>query len=96
MVLSIQYKDESSKFNRGRDKSRLGLRNWRKNEQYKNRIVRFFFFEIFDKPDFWTPFIRESVANLIFRFSSHSILVYLMWCPFVLTNRLNKFYLEKK
>ncbi len=43
MVLSIQYKDESSKFNRGRDKSRLGLRNWRKNEQYKNRIVRFFF-----------------------------------------------------
>ena len=33
-----------------------------------------FFFEISEKTDFWTPFIREFVANLIFRFVSHSFL----------------------
>ncbi|KAA9178754.1 hypothetical protein F6X86_07945 [Enterococcus durans] len=33
------------------------------------------FFEISEKPDFWTSFIRESVANLIVRFVPHSTLL---------------------
>ena len=32
------------------------------------------FFEISEKTDFWMPFIRESVVNLIFRFVPHSLL----------------------
>ena len=56
---------------RGRDKSRLGLRNWR--EKTNNTFLYCsFFFEISEKPDFWTPFIRGSVAKLIFRFVPHS------------------------
>ena len=43
-------------------------------EVFLTFVPRFFFFEISEKPDFWTPFIRESVANLIFRFVSHSFL----------------------
>ena len=37
---------------KGRNKSRLGLKNWR-----KKRTIRFF--EISEKPDFWTLFIRN-------------------------------------
>ncbi|AKX85271.1 hypothetical protein LIANG_03040 [Enterococcus durans] len=33
-----------------------------------------FFFEISEKTGFWTPFIRESVANLIFRFVAYFFL----------------------
>ena len=44
---------------------------FRFEELEKKRAIRFlycsFFFEISEKPDFWTPFIRESVAELIFR-----------------------------
>ena len=57
--------------NRGRDKSRLSLRNWR-----EKRTIRFlycsFFFQISEKPDFWTLFIRESMEKLIFSFGPHS------------------------
>ena len=31
------------------------------------------FFEISEKPNFWMPFIRESVAKLIFRFVPHPL-----------------------
>ena len=31
------------------------------------------FFEISEKPDFWTLFIRDFVANLNFRFIPHSL-----------------------
>ncbi|AKX86402.1 hypothetical protein LIU_04595 [Enterococcus durans] len=47
------------------------MRNWR-----KKRAIRFlycsFFFEISEKTDFWSPFIGESVAKLIFTFAPHS------------------------
>ena len=50
--------------NRGRDKSRFGLRNWR-----EKRTIRFlfcsFFFEISEKPDFWTfGYLREAVTEV--------------------------------
>ena len=53
-----------SKMNRGRDKSRFGLRNWR-----EKRTIRFlfcsFFFEISEKPDFWTfVYLREAVTEV--------------------------------
>ncbi|ROX85056.1 hypothetical protein EGW35_00350 [Enterococcus durans] len=66
---SINESDE-----RGRDKSRLVLRNWREKRTIRFCIARFFFFEISEKPNFWTPFIRESVAKLIFRFVPHPFL----------------------
>ena len=69
MVVSIHYKDESSKYNRGRDKSRSGLRI-EKNEQY---VFVLFVFLKFPKNLTFGPVIRESVANLIFRFVPRSI-----------------------
>ncbi len=54
-------KHSSHPQNRGRDKSRLDLRNWR-----KKRTIRFLyrsFFLISEKPDFWTPFIGERLGQ---------------------------------
>ena len=65
---------------RDRDKSRLGyldLRNWRKETNNTFFVLFVFFFEIFHKSDFWTPFIREFVANLFFRFV-HILFIYLV------------------
>ncbi|AKX86263.1 hypothetical protein LIU_03805 [Enterococcus durans] len=36
-------------------------------------LLVFFFFEISEKTDCWTLLIRESAANLIFRFVPHSV-----------------------
>ena len=51
---------------RGRDKSRLGLRNWRKKTNNTFFVLFVFFFEISKKLDFGMRFIRESVANLMY------------------------------
>ena len=45
---------------RGRDKSRFDLRNWRKKEVETEvflTFVRHSFFDIPENPDFWTTFI---------------------------------------
>nr|WP_224786542.1 hypothetical protein [Enterococcus durans] len=47
------------------------FKEWDKSVSYF--CPTFFFFEISEKTDFWTSFIRESVANLIFRFVLHSL-----------------------